>query len=390
MQAELAAMTSKCEEALWKQAEAELAAAQGGAAGEGGEGAIAQLRDAAAERALAAAAAEADALRAQCDHLREQLRRAEQRSPRVSAAASDPWAAAGQAANAEAVRGLEEKLNDALKDAEVLRDERDQAVEALKTALWELKAGAASVAAQRAATQAAEKAAADLKAKEQKLSMLEASLQGERAAKRTIISKAGQAVRELQRQLEEAAQGRQVNWEALQSLGGLFSQEIEQVNAQEEIDVLQKEVARLEGQLTEQAAEMEALYHVVRSELEVELRAAAAHDNAVLAAQNEELRDALERAGATENALRHALQAAGEQRGSAEAVLASVDEVERLQKAVNSLQVTLDAERRRASQMERWLKEEIQALQEGNAAKASELRDRRRCAAEEERLPPPP
>lgn len=385
---ELAAMTTKCEEALWRQAEAELAAAQGGEGGgaEGGGAGIPALHSAAAERAMAAAAAEADALRAQCDHLREQLRLAEQqmRSPRAADGSSLPqqqqqphWGPP-EGADAEVIRDLEEKLNEALKSAETLREERDQAVEALKTALWELKAGAASVAAQKAAAQASERAAADLKAKELKLSMLEASLQGERAAKRTIISKAGQAVRELQRQLEEATSGRQVNWQVLQSLGGIFQRELDEVNAQEELDVLHKEIARLENQLGEQAAEMEALYHVVRSELEVELRAAAAHENAILAAQNEEMREAMERAGATENALRQALQAAGETKG-AEAVLATVDEVERLQKNVNSLQVTLDAERRRASQMERWLREEIQALQEGDAAKANELRDRRKC-----------
>lgn len=218
--------------------------------------------------------------------------------------------------------------------------------------------------------------------------MLEASLQGERAAKRTIISKAGQAVRELQRQLEEAMSGRQVNWTVLQNLSGMFREEIESIQSREEIEVLQKEIVRLEGLLGEQAAETEALYHVVRSELEVELRAAAAHENAVLAAANEEMREALERAQATENALRQALLAAGESRG-AEAMLASVDEVERLQNAVNGLQVTLDAERRRASQMERWLREEIQALQEGDEARATELRDRRKNDDEQARAGTP-
>ena len=196
-------MTEKADSALWQKSQMEVAAQVGSGSGGGDEAASLRVAlTAATQRAAAAEAAAATAGRASAGGDRDsELVQAgfenqqpccatPERPPRHSPALVPPGA-------------------QARRDVDCMREDRDKAVAALRTALVELKAGAAAVSAQRASAEAAERAMAEAAAKGRALAAVEAALLAERAAKRTIINKAGMAVKSLQKQLEEAGGGAQ-------------------------------------------------------------------------------------------------------------------------------------------------------------------------------------
>ena len=82
--------------------------------------------------------------------------------------------------------------------------------------------------------------------------MREAALASERAAKRTIISKAGAAVKSMQGQLQEALAGRNVNWPVLAALKDAFADAETAQGTSEQTAELLKRLAEADAELLEE------------------------------------------------------------------------------------------------------------------------------------------
>ena len=81
---------------------------------------------------------------------------------------------------------------------------------------------------------------------------MEAALASERAAKRTIISKAGAAVKSMQGQLQEALAGRNVNWPVLAALKDAFADAETAQGTSEQTAELLKRLAEADAELLEE------------------------------------------------------------------------------------------------------------------------------------------